>query len=85
MVTREVYIGREDGLSIIAVSDLVRFLRGIDSKVELNYNGKTANCRSMISLMALVLTENVKVVISAEGETEEEDMEKLCQFLKTWG
>jgi len=64
---------------------MVQFLRAFSSTITINYNGKTANCKSIISLLALEINENIKVRIATEGPDEEEEMKLFIDFLSSWG
>jgi len=84
MISREVFLGRE-GMQVRTASDFVYFCKDFDSKIEINYNGQIANCKSIISILALDIKENVPITIAAEGDHAEKELEILCNYLATWG
>lgn len=82
MNTFEYIIQDEVGLHARPASQLVEFLKTIDSKVTITKGEKTVDAKRMFALMGLAIKEGETVVFSLEGDTAPEDSAKLEQFCK---
>jgi len=55
---------------------------GFNSNVQVSFNGKTVNGKSMLAIMTLGVKSNASVEISAEGDDEKEALQALSDFVK---
>lgn len=57
----------EEGMHARPAGILVKALSPFQSKVEIRFNGKSINARSLLSIMSLGLTLNSEFTLHAEG------------------
>ena len=81
MMTKDVTINIETGLEARPVAQLVQVASQFDSKIYLEVEDKKVNAKSIMGLMSLGLAAGEKVVISAEGEDEEQAIESIENYL----
>ncbi|ADX97993.1 HPr family phosphocarrier protein [Mycoplasma suis] len=73
------------GIHARPASKLVQALSKFKSKIILEFDGKTANAKSIINLMSLGVTGGSKVTFKIEGEDEEELSNSILQILGDFG
>lgn len=81
MMTKDVTINIETGLEARPVAQLVQVASQFDSKIYLEVEDKKVNAKSIMGMMSLGLAAGEKVVISAEGEDEEQAIESIENYL----
>ena len=81
MMTKDVTINIETGLEARPVAQLVQVASQFDSKIYLEVEDKKVNAKSIMGMMSLGLAAGEKVVISAEGEDEEQAIERIENYL----
>jgi phosphocarrier protein HPr len=70
----------EAGLHARPASNIVKEAGKYASKIELEYNGKTINLKSMLMILSLAIPQHSKITITIEGTDESvaiEQIEKL--------
>jgi phosphocarrier protein HPr len=67
----------DEGLHARPAGILVKAANGFQSKIDLSYNGKTVNGKSLLSIMSLGLTKDAEFAIKAEGSDAERAVEAL--------
>lgn len=67
------------GLHARPASTLTKVLQGCSSKVTINYRNKTADARSIISILMLAINKNSELLLTIEGEDADETAKKLSQ------
>lgn len=82
MVEKMVTVTNETGLHARPAASLVQFVKNMDGKVELVKDGKTANAKSIFSVMALGISKGAEIKVRIEGENEAENLDKLIDFIK---
>lgn len=68
------------GLHARPAKELVKFNKGIQSEVTVSYNGKSANIKSMMAVMALGAKQNAEVTFKVEGPDEAEVAKALTEM-----
>ena len=81
MLTKKVTINIENGLEARPVAQLVQVTSQYDSKIYLECEDKKVNAKSIMGMMSLGLAAGEEVVVSAEGEDEEIDIEGIEKYL----
>ncbi|AFO52089.1 phosphocarrier protein HPr [Candidatus Mycoplasma haematolamae str. Purdue] len=74
-----------NGLHARPTTKLIQSISKYKSKVIMKYEGKTANAKSIINLMALGVGGGAEVVFEIEGEDEEELSSRLKDILAEHG
>ena len=82
MVEKTVVVNNETGLHARPAAALVQFVKNFDGDVELIKVGKTANAKSIFNVMALGISKGTEVTVRINGENEEENLEKLVEFIE---
>ncbi len=73
----------EEGMHARPAGILVKRVGMFQSKIELQYNGKTANAKSLLSIMGLGLTANAEFTIKAEGIDAELALTSLSEMVQS--
>ena len=81
MMTKDVTINIETGLEARPVAQLVQVASQFESKIYLEVEDKKVNAKSIMGMMSLGLAAGEKVVISAEGEDEQQAIESIESYL----
>jgi len=75
-------ITHETGLHARPATSVVNKAGKFQSEVQLSYNGKTINLKSIMGLMSLGISQGSEVVISAEGKDAEMAIEGLSKLIQ---
>ena len=67
MIEKEVTLSSEKGLKSRAVSQLVKKAMQFNSNIVITYNGKKADAKSLINVLALKVPNGETITISAAG------------------
>ncbi len=82
MVSKKFVITDAQGLHARPASVVVQEATKFSSDIKLNFNGKSANLKSIMSVMALVVKANEEIEIVAEGTDESEALVAIETTLK---
>ncbi|MFC5651119.1 HPr family phosphocarrier protein [Paenibacillus solisilvae] len=74
---RQVTMNHSEGFHARPASDFVEAAIQLKSKIEVVFQDKTANAKSMLSLLKLGIEQGQSVVLRAEGPDAEEALETL--------
>ena len=77
MVSKKITLSLPKGIHAKPASEIINYLRHSKCIIQMEYNGKVANCKSIISLLALAVKKEAEVEISVRSENENEDEEKV--------
>lgn len=80
--TRTVTIADPLGLHARPAADFVTAARGYESELAISVGDKMANCKSLLSVLKLGISQGTIVVIEATGEDEERAVEDLSTRLE---
>ncbi|MCL1996378.1 MAG: HPr family phosphocarrier protein [Defluviitaleaceae bacterium] len=82
MISQNVTLKLKSGLHARPVSQIINHLGEYTSSARIIYAGKTANAKSMISLLTLGVKANSDIEVTMEGSDEKEEMQKFVDFLE---
>ncbi|NCU17505.1 phosphocarrier protein HPr [Pallidibacillus pasinlerensis] len=75
----------ESGIHARPASLIVKEASKFSSNIELEYNGKSVNLKSIMGIMGLGLSKNAEVVIKVDGSDEKEAIQALDELLQKEG
>ncbi|KGX92879.1 phosphocarrier protein HPr [Pontibacillus halophilus JSM 076056 = DSM 19796] len=82
MVEQTVTITSEDGVHARPATVLVQSAGSYSANVNLEYNGKTVNLKSIMGIMSLGIPSGAEVRITAEGSDEQEAVDGVVATMK---
>ncbi len=85
MVEKQFTITDEAGMHARPASALVGAVSKFKSEVTLEHNGKKVNLKSILGVMSLGVPSGSVVTIAADGEDENEVLEKAADVMKSEG
>ncbi len=71
MVSRELKLTNGVGMHARPAGELTKIILGEKADVTIEYNGKSANVKSLLNILALGLKSDETFVINVDGEKEE--------------
>ncbi len=80
MTSKEVQTVNELGLHLRAAGTLVQVTSKFKSKIFLDNGSHRANAKSIMSVLALAAQRGVVLVLSAEGEDEQQAIDAICEL-----
>ena len=83
MVTKEVVIKNSTGLHARPATLLVKKASGFKSEINLEYNGKKANVKSLIGVLSLGVTKDAVVTVTAAGGDETLAAEEIVKLIES--
>lgn len=75
-------IADPEGIHARPAGELVKLLKEYKSVVTINMNGKSADARRIFAVMGLGVKQGQEILITAEGEDEEEAVVALESFFQ---
>ncbi|MBP2057610.1 phosphocarrier protein [Lactobacillus colini] len=85
MEKREFHIIAETGIHARPATLLVQAASKFGSDVNLEYNGKSVNLKSIMGVMSLGVGQGADVAITAEGDDEKEAIEAIADTMTKEG
>ena len=85
MEKRDFHIIAETGIHARPATLLVQAASKFGSDVNLEYNGKSVNLKSIMGVMSLGVGQNADVTITAEGDDEKEALDTVAETMKKEG
>ncbi|HET7577929.1 MAG TPA: phosphocarrier protein HPr [Bacillales bacterium] len=85
MPKKSFVITSETGLHARPATNVVNKAGKYQSELELEYNGKSVNLKSIMGVMSLGISKGSEVAISAEGKDAEAALEGLAEMIKDEG
>ncbi|KAA8791414.1 phosphocarrier protein HPr [Lactobacillus crispatus] len=79
------HIIAETGIHARPATLLVQAASKFDSDVNLEYNGKSVNLKSIMGVMSLGVGQNADVTITAEGDDEKDALDAIADTMKKEG
>ena len=80
MVLREIRVLDNKGLRAALASLMVKKAMSYDSEITIEYNGKKANAKSFINVLALNVPQGATVAVNANGYDEAQAVEGIEEF-----
>lgn len=85
MEKRDFHIIAETGIHARPATLLVQAASKFGSDVNLGYNGKSVNLKSIMGVMSLGVGQNADVTITAEGDDEKDALDAIADTMKKEG
>ena len=85
MEKRDFHIIAETGIHARPATLLVQAASKFGSDVNLEYNGKSVNLKSIMGVMSLGVGHNADVTITAEGDDEKDALDAIADTMKKEG
>ena len=85
MEKRDFHIIAETGIHARPATLLVQDASKFGSDVNLEYNGKSVNLKSIMGVMSLGVGQNADVTITAEGDDEKDALDAIADTMKKEG
>ncbi|MGO1581495.1 MAG: HPr family phosphocarrier protein [Peptoniphilaceae bacterium] len=82
MLTKTIRLNNEEGLHARAAALFVRLANTFTSEISLSSQGEKVNGKSIIGIMSLGVFSGEEVTIMAEGEDQEEAIDKLVGLIE---
>jgi phosphotransferase system HPr (HPr) family protein len=83
MVTKNMTIEIKTGLEARPVALFVQVASQFESSIYVEYGTKKVNAKSIMGMMTLGLAAGEKVLVTAEGEDEEQAIGKIEEYLSS--
>ena len=85
MEKREFHIVAETGIHARPATLLVQAASQFNSDINLEYNGKSVNLKSIMGVMSLGVGQGADVTITADGDDAKEAIEAIADTMKKEG
>lgn len=85
MEKRDFHIIAETGIHARPATLLVQAASKFGSDINLEYNGKSVNLKSIMGVMSLGVGQNADVTITAEGDDEKDALDAIADTMKKEG
>ncbi len=82
MVSRELKLTNGVGMHARPAGEFTKIILGEKADVTIEYNGKTANVKSLLNILALGLKSDEAFTVSVNGDNEEALLEKIAEFVE---
>ena len=83
MTEKKLTVENKTGIHARPASVFVQTASKFKSKIEIKANGKTANAKSILTIMSLGLSKGTEIVICADGEDEQDAVSTLSQLVES--
>lgn len=83
MIKKEAIVKSSTGLHARPATLLVKKASGFKSDIQLEYNDKKANVKSLIGVLSLGVTKDSKVTIIASGDDETLAVEEMIRVIES--
>lgn len=80
-IEKELIVGRPDGIHARPASEIVKRMKTFESSVEVVYNSRTINAKSIIQLMSLAVKQGEALTVVLDGTDAEEALSSLEEIL----
>lgn len=83
MVSKEVVVNNGTGLHARPATLLVKKASSFKSDVNIEFNGKKANVKSLIGVLSLGVTKGANITVTASGDDEALAAEEIAKLIET--
>lgn len=83
MVSRELIVNSSTGLHARPATLLVKKASSFKSDIFMEFNGKSANIKSLIGVLSLAVTKGGKITLSASGDDEVLALEEVSKLIES--
>jgi len=81
-IEQRVKITNRTGLHARPASELVKKAGNFDSKIEIIFEGKEVNAKSIMGVMSLGVTRDNEILLKADGEDASDALKELVNFIE---
>ncbi|QTN00279.1 phosphocarrier protein HPr [Sediminibacillus dalangtanensis] len=85
MVEQTMTITDETGVHARPATVLVNKAGNFESDINLEYNGKSVNLKSIMGVMSLGIPKDAEIKVTADGSDEEEALQTIVDTIKNEG
>ncbi|QXE00871.1 MULTISPECIES: phosphocarrier protein HPr [Terribacillus] len=85
MAEKTMTITDETGVHARPATILVNKAGGFKSDIQLAYNGKSVNLKSIMGVMSLGIPQGAEITITAEGDDADEAVNTIAETIKSEG
>ncbi len=82
MISKELKLTNGVGMHARPAGEFTKIILGEKAEVTIDYNGKTANVKSILNILALGLKSDEAFTVSVNGDNEEAVMAKIVDFVE---
>ncbi|MBU5482807.1 HPr family phosphocarrier protein [Clostridium sp. MSJ-11] len=83
MVSKELIVNSSTGLHARPATLLVKKASSFKSDIFMEFNGKSANIKSLIGVLSLAVTKGGKITLSASGDDEVLALEEVSKLIES--
>lgn len=83
MVSQSVTIKNEQGLHMRPAGLLVKELKKYNSDVELVFNGKKINAKSVMNIIAACIKSGAEITVECNGEDEQDALKAVTSLIES--
>lgn len=81
-IEQTVKITNRTGLHARPASELVKKTGKFESKIEIIFEGKEVNAKSIMGVMSLGVTRDNEILLKADGDDSEDALKELINFIE---
>lgn len=82
MVSKEIIVKNSTGLHARPATLLVKKASSFKSDINIEFNNKKANIKSLIGVLSLGVTKNSKITITVSGDDEKLALEEVSKLIE---
>ena len=71
-----------EGIHARPAGELVKLVKGFESTISIEKEGKKVDCRKLLALMGLGVKKGQEIILKTDGDGEEEAIDRLSRFLQ---
>ncbi len=83
MVSKELKLTNGVGMHARPAGELTKIILGETANVTIQYDGKSANVKSLLNILAIGLKSDSPFTVIVDGDNEEALLEKIATFVET--
>ncbi len=83
MVSRELKLNNGVGMHARPAGELTKIILGEKANVTIEYDGKSANVKSLLNILAIGLKSGETFTVIVDGANEEALLDKIADFVET--
>lgn len=82
MIEKELLVNNPTGINARPATLIVKTASSFKSNVELEFNGKRANVKSLLNVLSLGIVKGSKIKLLVSGEDENQAIEKITNIIE---
>ena len=84
MVSKDIIVKNPQGLHARPATLLVRVASSFKSNINIEYNGKSANAKSLIGILSLGINKDYKITVQLKVVIREKALESICDLIESF-